>query len=232
MSDTAFYAPRKQFRRALGWDLHFHSIDLFLTPVLYPLAGFYIFRRPGMSQVYDVTWPFLLAAVAMSVQTIRVCWHEVKGATVPFYGNLPGEWRRAFDARLGVLFASALWLEAVVFAGAAFKLGGAGITPHYRFEPEYIVLPFYAVAVSCWYMHSTEQREYAGALLFCAIALPLVWLGTKAAIAPDPTEANNYFPSREMPLLAQGLTALAMAGAGAWFVAMVRARHRPVGDVQ
>ncbi len=59
MSTPDFYSSSRQFTRALNRDWRLHSIEL-LCGVLYPVVGFYVGHRVGLSQVHSVVVPFLI----------------------------------------------------------------------------------------------------------------------------------------------------------------------------
>ena len=61
MTTGDYYATGRQFRRMLALDWSLHAWD-FVYGTFYALIGFFVFRRVGYSQVYDVIFPFFLVS--------------------------------------------------------------------------------------------------------------------------------------------------------------------------
>ncbi len=234
MNPTSYYAPGRQFRRALAAEWRLYGSEL-LYGVLYVAVGFYVFRRVGYSQVYIVGTPFALAAALMAYLTWRLCSPGVKRTTAPFFFNLPLDRAIALDARLVFLFLATVWFNGIVLLGSHFKLGGAGITACYRIHPEFAALPFLTAAATVWHLHRPHGKAHwiTFGALFIAFICWLIWKvhGIEAISA---TKGNNFWPDREMPLKNQFLAAGILMAVAACLVLAARAgwRRRQIGEIR
>ena len=176
MSVIGFYSPHRQFRRALNRDWRLHSIEL-LCGILYPVVGFYVGHRVGLSQVYPVIVPFLVLAGFLAYLTRRLCLPEVKRSSASYYLNLPQGRLMAMDAHVAFLCIAILWLTGCVFAGSLLKLGGAGMTACYRFYPEFAVLPWFATALVIRHIYRIRNLAFWGQSLVWYVLLTtwVVW---------------------------------------------------------
>lgn len=234
MNPTGHDRPASQFRLALAAEWRLYGSEL-LYGLLYVVAGFYAFRRLGYSRVYDVCWPCVFAAGLMIYLTWHVCSPGVKRRTAPFFFNLPLDRAIALDARLAFLFLAAVWFCGCTLAGSQLKLGGAGITACYRLHPEFVALPFLAIAATAWHLHRPHDRAYwiTFGALFVAFCCWLIW--KIHAISTNPaTDGNNFWPGREMPLGNQFLVAGILLVVAAWLTVAARAgwRRRQIGEIQ
>jgi hypothetical protein len=234
MTERIDYSPRHQFRRALAMDWSLYGMDL-VYGVLYVLVGFFLARQVGHSQVYDVIVPFLCAAGFMVYQTWRICAPSARRATAPYFFNLPQDRNIALSARLTFLFLGVTWLIGLVFVGCGFKLGGAGITACYRIHPEFVVLPFLAVAAPVCHVHSVHGWDYWGgaAVFFIGICSWFVWK-LYAIDAHPPVADNNFWPERDMSVWIQLIVAGIIMGISWRLVARARVQwhKRQIGAIQ
>lgn len=234
MTALEFYDSRRQFRRILALDWSLHALD-FAYGSVYALLGFFTFRRVGHSQVYDVIAPFLLVSGFMIYQTWHVCAPNTRSATAFYYFNLPHHRHIAFYAHLALLSLGGLWLLALVLLGCALKLGGAGITAHYRIHPEMLVLPFVAVALTMAHVYLIRGWSYwlMTALLFIAVCS---WFFSKLYLidARPPLSRNDYWPEREMAYWIQLCIAGIMMGFVRSLIERVRTKwqHRQIGGIR
>ena len=234
MTPSDYYAARRQFLRILALDWSLHAWD-FAYGSVYALIGFFVFRRVGYSQVYDVIGPFFLVSGFMIYQTWHVCAPHTRCATAFYYFNLPHHRHIAFYAHLALLSLGGLWLVAVVLLGCALKLGGAGITAHYRIHPEMLVLPFVAVASTMAHVYLIRGWSYwaKAALLFIVACAWFVW---KLNLMDDypPHSSNNYWPEREMALGAQLCIAGILLGGVCCLIEKVRTnwQRRQIGGIR
>ncbi len=205
MNTSEFYSPRRQLSRALASDWRLSSFEM-LYGMLYVLVPFYCSRRVGLSQVYDVILPFVVVTGLMAFLTWRICNTDVKTKSAAYFASLPGDRNTAFSARILFLFSLTLWFVAVVFIGCLFKLGGAGITASYRIHPEFVALPFLAVASTAWLVYCPHDKSH---WILAVLSLILFFgaLYTRiAAIGSIPAnEGNHYWPGRESSLSFQFL---------------------------
>lgn len=214
MNTTAFYHPTRQFQRALYADLQLYSVDL-LFGGLYPLVGFYMFRYVGHSQVYEITWPFLMSAAYLVYLTWRICKPEIRVVSAAYYFNRPLDRVTAFWAHVTFLLITALWLLLWVGVGCALKLGGAGLTACYRLHPEFLALPLLAVAVTLRYVYAIDSWTSWGISLF-GFALLIAWLTWKIYSFPEAQSFNNYWPERTMSLTTEIYGTLTLTALAAW----------------
>lgn len=234
MSATGFYSAKHQFLREWRILWRTHGLDVFLGGV-YVLLGFYAFHRVGVSQVYNVLPPFVVAGIAAGYLTYVVHAPQCRGRSVPFYQSLPRSRALAWDAQSVFILCAILWMEAAILIGTALKLGGAGMTPHYRLHPEAFAVPYLVMAAVSSYVHvrhsKTEIAVWVLGLLGALYAL-YTWIGI--GFWEDACKENNYLPAREFSLKTQWLFALLMM-AGAVLVAAHGRRHwrrRQVGEIQ
>jgi len=99
MNTTDFYSPRRQLHRALASDWRLYGNEM-LYGLFYILMSFYCFRRLGLSQVYDVISPFIVAAAVTAFLTWRICSSDVDKKTGPYFASLPRDRDTAFGARI------------------------------------------------------------------------------------------------------------------------------------
>ena len=234
MSNAGFYSRKRQFFREWRVLWRMHWLDTLLGG-LYVLIGFYAFRRVGLSQVYDVFAPFVVASIDAAYLAFVISIPQSGGNTLPYYFNLPRNRTAAWDAHLAYLVCTALWMEAVILVGVLFKLGGAGITPHYRLHPEVIVLPFLAIAAAFSFAHlrHTVRNRVSSALILLMFTFGLLyWLGF--SVRETAEQDNNFFPPRGLPLSVQCVLASLLL-VYAMFVLAVTRRHwkrREVGEIK
>ena len=88
MSSAGFYSRKQQFLREWRVLWRIHRLDTLLGGV-YVLAGFYAFHRVGLSQVYDVIAPFIVASIVAGYLASAIHEPQSQGHTRPFYFNLP-----------------------------------------------------------------------------------------------------------------------------------------------
>ena len=234
MSDEALYSPRQQFRRALASDWFLYGMDL-VYGLVYVLLGFFLMRRVGYSQVYNVIVPFLCASAYMIYQTWHICAPSARHATASYFFNLPQDRIIALYARLTFLGLGTVWLIGLVFVGSALKLGGAGITACYRVHPEFVALPFLAVAATVWHVHSVRGWGHWGraAGLFLLTSCWIAWK-LYAINATPPQASNSFWPQREMSLGTQVCVSFVMLGWAGWLLAQAHGqwRKRQIGAIQ
>lgn len=234
MSTAGFYSPRRQFVREWRVLLRLHGVDVFLGGV-YVLGGFYFLHWVGESQVYDVVIPGLVATIHAVYLAYAILLPQSSGSTFPFYFNLPREQMRAWDARLAFLCGVVVWMEAVILVATLLKIGGAGITPHYRLHPETFVSPFLAVAAVASYAHLKHSKGYIVVALlmlvvfFCGF---VPWLNSVWMQFGD--ETNNFFPPRVLALSDQFIFAGLLTVATTALLALIRFRwrRREAGDIR
>ena len=234
MISEDYYDARLQFRRMLVLDWSLYAWD-FAYGTFYALIGFFVFRRVGYSQVYDVIGPFFLVSGFMIYQTWHVCAPHTRSATAFYFFNLPHRRDIAFYAHLTLLSLGGLWLMAVVLLGSTLKLGGAGITSHYRIHPEVVVLPFVALASTMAHVYLIRGRSYwvKAALLFIVACACFVWKLTLMDDHP-PLSSNDYWPEREMAFWEQLCIAGILLG-GVWcLIERVRRnwQRRQIGGIR
>ncbi len=234
MTEKIEYSPRGQFRRAMASDWSLYGGDL-AYGLLYVLIGFFLARRVGHSQVYNVIGPFLCATGFMVYQTWRMCAPSARRATAPYFFNLPQDRGVALSARLTFLFLGAIWLIGLAFVGCGFKLGGAGITACYRIHPEFVVLPFLAVAATVCHIHSVHGWAYWGraGVFFIGICSWFAWK-LNAIRAHAPRASNNFWPERDMSVWIQLIVAGIIMTISWRLVANARIqwRKRQIGAIQ
>jgi hypothetical protein len=234
MKENTHYSTRQQFCRALASDRSLYGMDL-VYGVLYMLVGFYAGRRVGYSQVYNVMGPFLCVSGYLVYLTWRMCAPGARRTTALYFFNLPQDRGIALSARLTFLFLGTSWLTALVFVGCALKLGGAGITACYRIHPEFMVLPFLAVAATVCHIHSVHGWDYWGgaAVFFIGICS---WFAWKLYLidAHPPLADNNFWPERDMSVWIQFVVAGLILGISWWLLAQARIqwRKRQIGAIQ
>ena len=216
MNTATFYQPARQFQRALHADLQLYGVDL-LWGLLYPLVSFYMFRRLGYSQVYDVMWPFLMSAAYLTYLTRRMCGPEIRHVSAAYYFNLPQGRLTTFWAHVTFLVITSVWLLGWTGLGCALKLGGGGFTACYRIHLEFIALPLLAFALTlrhvyCIHSWAFWRQSLAGFILLAA------WLIWKVHSFPKAESFNNYWPQRNMSLTTESLCALILAALAAWII--------------
>jgi len=196
MTPSEFYSPRNQFLREWRVLWRAFGTDVLLGGV-YVLIGFYSMRTLGGSQVYDVVFPFIIAAGIAAYLTYGIRKSEMNGNTAPFYFNLPRTRMRAWDAQMAFLVTAVIWLEVVIVVGTYLKLGGAGITPIYRLYPLAFCVPFAGVGFALVFLEINHSKmflfAYSAVLLFCVVFF-IMWLITGAWGTAH--EDNNYLPER------------------------------------
>jgi hypothetical protein len=234
MSSTEFYGRRQQFFREwrVLWDVH--GLDTLLGGV-YVLPGFYFFRDVGFSQVYNVIGPFIIASLIAGYLAFMVCAPQTQGKTLPFYFNLPRARTTTWDAHLAYLVCAVLWIEGAILIGVLFKLGGAGMTPHYRLHPEAFALPFLGMAAVTAYIHVQHTTRNVIAFLLVGVAFVVglfFWLNTGFLEGAEKT--NNYFPPRGFDLSHQvAFSALLLIVAGYTLLRVrVQWQRRQVGEIR
>ncbi len=209
-SNTPFYSTRSQMLREMRryWHLQWQSIVFGVIPVLF---GFYLFHRYGASKVYDVHAPYLFSALIMIYVTALACKPERSPQTVSYFFGLPRDRAVAWRGRLAFLLLVSAGYEVLILAGTWFKLGGAGITPHYRLHPEQVMLPFLAVAFTLWCFHDPNivtRIATMSTILLCTVIWFCVMYGNRIA----PVESNHFHPPRAFSLITQCIAALLMLG--------------------
>ena len=233
MSNT-FYSPREQFLREWRnlWQLY--GIDTLIGGV-YVVGGFYVFHRVGYSQVYNVIMPFLIASVVAAYLTYTIYNPQSSGKTLPYFFNLPRHNRTVWNAHCAFIVCVILCLEALILIGVQLKLGGAGITPHFRLHPEMFALPFLAQATVIIYCHFNQTKFHAivfslALLLFAAGMVYWTFLG----FGEDAEALNNYFPSRAIPLNSQGAITVALLGCAGLMLKKGRSQwlQREMGEIK
>jgi len=234
MKDDQHYSTAQQFRRALASDWSIYGMDL-IYGILYTLVGFYAARRVGYSQVYNVIGPYLLVSGYLVYLTWHMCAPGARRSTALYFFNLPQDRGIALSARLTFLFLGTCWLTALVFVGCALKLGGAGITACYRIHPEFVALPFLAVAATVCHIHSVHGWDYWGraAVFFIGICAWFVWKLYMIDAQP-PLAQNRFWPERDMSIWLQFIVAGMMLGISWRLLARARAqwRRRQIGAIQ
>ena len=234
MSVTDYYSPVLQLSRALGRDWRLHSLEL-LCGILYPLVGFYMGRRVGHSQVYNVIAPFLVAAAFTVYLTRRVCLPEVKRESVFTYFNLPQDRLKSLDAHVVFLCITVIWLNAWAFLGSLLKLGGAGMTACYRLHPEFAVVPLLAVALTIRHVYLAHTWAFWGRSVIWHVLLAtwVIWRGFATVTLPAHAR-NNYWPDRDISLAVEWAVACLMVGAAVWLICSTRNqwRTRQIGGIQ
>jgi len=232
MSQTVFYSPLRQLRRELAWHGRLHGADA-LFGLVYAAVGFYAFRRVGLSQVYDVAFPFVVVSGVLVYLALRVCLPEATGATARYFLALPRDRTIAFDAKVAFLLLTALWLETCVLAGVWLKLGGAAITPHYRLRPDFAALPFLMLGATVWFACAPEGllRLVKSAVVACLIVGALA---LRVAFFGNATQKNDYLPPRAPSLAIEWLMTALILIAGAWMAMAARRqwRQRQIGEIQ
>ncbi len=234
MSLSDYYSPSCQFRRALNRDWRLLSIDL-LCGILYPVVGFYVFRRVGESQVYSVVWPFVLAAGFMLYLTRRLCLPEAKRDSAAYFFNLPQDRLVALDSHIVFLGVTTLWFNAWVLAGSLLKLGGAGLTACYRLHPECFVLPFLVLALTLRHIYLKHTRMFCVGSVVWYLLLTgwFVWKGYR--ILDLSLRADHpYWPDRPMSLRTEWAVATLMAAVAVWLIYHIRNqwRQRQIGEIR
>ncbi len=234
MNKTGFYSRKKQFFREWRILWRIHGLDTFLGGV-YVLAGFYAFHQVGRSQVYDVITPFIVASIVAGYLAFAIHVPQSTGKTLPYYFNLPRSRTVAWDAHLSYLVCAVLWMEGLILVGATLKLGGAGITPHYRLHLEAFVLPFLVIASVSSYAQIRHSRQYI-ALAILAIVLFSTGLYYWLSIGfwEDAEELNDFFPSRGFAPSIQYASTVLLLVSAAFVLALSRFywKRREVGEIQ
>ncbi len=234
MSSTAFYSRKRQFFREWSVLWRMHWLDTLLGG-LYVLIGFYAFRRVGLSQVYDAFAPFVVASIVAGYQTFVISIPQSKGNTLPYYFNLPRSRTAAWDAQLAYLVCTVLWMEGIILVGAMFKIGGAGMTPHYRLHPEAFVLPFLVIAAVLSFAHIRHSKRYiAASLLAIAVFSWGLYKWAGVGFWEDPEQLNNFFPPRGFALSSQCAFAALLLVSATFVLVLSRChwRHREVGEIK
>ncbi len=234
MSSTGFYSRRQQFFREWRILWRMHGLDTFLGGV-FVLAGFYAFHRVGFSQVYDVILPVILASFIAAYLAHSVSAHQSMGNTVPFYFNLPRGRMLAWDAHLVYLIGAILWMEGLILIGAMLKLGGAGMTPHYRLHPEGFALPFLAMASILSYACIRHSWQFiAACLLGIAAFIAGLYNWRAYGFWEDAERFNDYCPNGGFALIYQCTFAALLLGCAAFVLVLSRRhwRRRQVGEIQ
>ena len=211
-----------------------HGTDTLLGGA-YVLAGFYIAHSSGLSQVYNVFAPFFVASIVAGYPAWGIRLPQSRGNTLPYYFNLPRDRMATWDAHLAFLVGVVLWLEGAILLGTHFKLGGAGITPHYRLHPELFFLPFLTIAAVFSYAHIRHSVSYVCA---CLIAIILFCWGiyrwTGNVFGDHAGEHNNFLPPREFALSQQFAFAALLLGVAVGVLIFCRRywQRREVGEIK
>jgi hypothetical protein len=234
MSAPDYYSPSRQFRRALNRDWQLHSIELFCG-ILYPVIGFYVFRRVGQSQVCSVIWPFVVVAGFMLYLTRRLCLPEAKRESAAYFFNLPQDRFMAIDVHVLFLGITTLWFNGWVFVGSLLKLGGAGPTACYRFHPEFVVLPFLTAALAMRHIYLRHNLAFwlESALWYVLLTAWMFWRFYDI-VAQSSNSFNNYWPDRSLPLKTEWAMAATMAAGAVWLIYNTRIqwRQRQIGEIR
>jgi len=234
MIRAGFYSRGRQFFREWRALWRMHGLDTILGG-LFVIGGFYIAHRVGISQVYDVINPFIIASFVAGYLTWIIGIPQSRGATLPFYFNLPRDRTAAWDAHLAYVVCAVLWMEAIILIGVALKIGSANITPHYRLHPEAFGLPFLTVAAVSCYAHVQHSRQnFVIALLAVVAFITALYYWLLYGFPENPERHNNYYPSRGFALTNQYTFAAILLLATAFVLAQCRAhwRRREVGEIQ
>lgn len=234
MNRAGFYSRKRQFFREWRVLWRMHGLDTLLGG-LYVLAGFYLAHRVGISQVYNVFMPFIIASLVAGYLTWIIGAPQSRGNTLPFYFNLPRDRTAAWDAQLAYLVCAVVWMEAIILIGVTLKIGGANITPHYRLHPEAFGLPFLAIAAVSCYAHVQHSRQnFVIALLAVVAFVTALYYWLLYGFPEDPARHNNYFPSRGFFLINQYTFAALLLLSAAFVLVLCRAhwRCREVGEIQ
>ena len=234
MSASGFYSRREQFFREWRLVWRSHGVDALLGS-LYVIAGFYVAHQVGVSQVYNVIAPFIIASIVVGYLAFAIYAPQSRGNTLPFYFNLPRSRTAAWDAYLAFLACTVLWMEGLILIGVMLKLGGAAMTPHYRLHPEAFGLPFLAIASVSSYLHARHSKRYVAAfvLVFVAFMVGLYYWIT-VGFWEDAEQFNNFYPPRAFALGHQyAVAALLLVSAGLVLALRRRQwRRREVGEIQ
>jgi len=234
MNATDYYSLSCQFRRALNRDWRLHSLEL-LCGMVYPVVGFYVGHRVGLSQVYPVIVPFLVVAGFMVYLTRRLCLPEVRRVSAFCYFNLPQDRLVALDAHVGFLCIAALWLTGCVAAGSFLKLGGAGMTACYRFHPEFVVLPWFVTALMIRHVYRIRNLAFWGQSLLWYVLLT-AWIVSRCfwIMSLPAHSGNHYWPDRHMSLTTEWALAGALAALTVWLIYRTRIhwRQRQIGGIR
>ncbi len=234
MSSTGFYSRKQQFLREWRVTWRMHWLDTLLGG-LYVLIGFYMFHMVGFSQVFDVIWPFIIASIVVCYLASAICTPQSSGKTLPFYFNLPRNRIAAWDAQFAYLACTALWLEGIILAGAMLKIGGAGLTLHYRLHLELFCLPFLAIASTLSYLHIRHSIKFIAACLLAIVAFSTgLYYWIAIGFWEDAEKLNNYFPSRGFAVGYQcAFAALLLVSAAVVLIASRRHwQRREVGEIK
>ena len=171
----------------------------------------------------------------MMYQTWHVCAPNTRCATAFYYFNLPHQRHIAFYAHLTLLSLGGVWLIAVVLLGCALRLGGAGITAHYRIHPEMVVLPFIAISLTMAHVYLIRGWPYwcKAAAFFIGVGAWFVWK-LHMIDAHRPHAGNDYWPEREMAYWIQLCIAGIMMGVVWSLIERVRKnwQRRQIGGIR
>jgi len=234
MNASDFYSLSHQFRRALNRDWRLHRIEL-LCGILYPVVGFYVGHRVGLSQVHSVVVPFLVLAGFMVHMTRRACLPEVRRSSAACYLNLPLDRLMALNAHVVFLGMMTLWLLAWVLVGSLLKLGGAGMTACYRWHPDIAMAPFLTTVLTIRHVYLRRGLAFwrDSVLWYVLLITWLVWR-FYGGLAQPSNAANNYWPDRNLSLATEWAIAAIMAAAVVWLVYFTRIqwRHRQIGGIR
>jgi len=234
MSSPRFYSRKRQFFREWRVLWRMHKLDTLLGGV-YVLSGFYAAHQVGISQVHNVITPFMIASIVAGYLAVVIYAPQSRGNTLPFYFNLPRNRTAAWDAHLAYLIGSIVWMEGVILIGVMFKLGGAGMTPHYRLHPEAFCLPFVAIASAASYAHFRHAKNYLAAIMVAVTAFVVglyYWL--VIGFPEDAGTLNNFFPPRGFSLSSQYAIAALLLLSAAFVLALSRLhwQAREVGEIE
>ena len=234
MSSTGFYSRKRQFFREWRVLWRIHGLDTLLGGV-YVLVGFYVGHRVGLSQVYNVVVPFIIASIVAGYLAFVIYAPESQGNTLPFYFNLPRGRTAVWDAHLAYLVCTVLWMEGAILIGAMFKLGGAGMTPHYRLHPEAFGLPFLAIASVSSYVHIRHSKRYIAASLLAVVVFAAgLYYWVTNGFWEDAQQHNNFFPPRGFALSSQYAFAALLLVSAAFVLILSRChwQRREVGEIK
>lgn len=234
MISTGFYSRKRQFLREWRALWRIHGLDTLLGGA-FVLLGFYFAHRVGLSQVYNVIVPFIVAGIVSGYLAFVISIPQSRGNTLPYYFNLPRSRTAAWDAHLAFLVCAVLWMEGVILIGAMLKLGGAGMTPHYRLHPEAFVLPFLVIAAIFSFAHIRHSVRYiAASLLAMAVFAVGLYKWVSIGFWEDAEQLNNFFPPRGFTLSSQYAFAALLLVSAACALALSRGhwQRREVGEIQ
>lgn len=168
---TDFFAPHRQFRRALALDWRLHRTDLLWSSV-YVLIGFIFRDRTAPSTTPYLILPFILAGLATDYLAFRLCALEFRRPYRDLLRALPHDPEPTWRAHLAILMATALALDLLIALAMLLRLNAPpGV--RYHVLPVIFLFPFFATTVVMLFFY-TEGSATGPGLTMLGVTLVII----------------------------------------------------------